>query len=209
MSQKLTDLPQWKALEAHHAEFDGVHLRTLFADDPARASRYLLEAGSLTADYSKHLVTDETLRLLLELAEARGVTALRDEMFAGDKINITEGRAVLHTALRAPESDRIMVDGEDVVPEVHEVLHRMAAFAARVRSGEWVGATGKRIRTVVNIGFGGLTEAAKSPVHATGVGLCIYGVLHGKSKKGKKSGAGDDNFKKIFDKMKVWVKEFF
>ena len=155
MAEKLTDLPQWRALEAHHAEFDGVHLRDLFADDPARAARYLATAGSLTADYSKHLVTDETLRLLFELAEARGVADLRDRMFAGEKINITEGRAVLHTALRSTETERIRVDGEDVVPEVHEVLHRMAAFSVRVRSGEWVGATGKRIKTVVNIGIGG------------------------------------------------------
>ena len=155
MTEKLTDLPQWKALETHHAEFDRVNLRELFKTDPARAERYFAQAGDLSVDYSKHLVTDETLRLLLDLARERGVFELRDRMFRGEKINVTEDRAVLHVALRAPETERIEVDGEDVVPEVHEVLHRMAAFAARVRCGEWTGATGKRIKTVVNIGIGG------------------------------------------------------
>src|SRR5258708_1843824 len=125
MSEKLTDPPEWKALEEHHAEFDGVHLRALFADDPARADRFLASAGELTVDYSKHLVTDETMRLLLDLAAARGVAELRDQMFEGAKINVTEGRAVLHTALRDPQTERVVVDGEDVVPAVHEVLHRM------------------------------------------------------------------------------------
>jgi glucose-6-phosphate isomerase len=155
MTEKLTDLPQWKALEARRAEFDKVTLRELFDNDPGRAERYFARAGELSLDYSKHLVDDETLRLLLDLAEARGVFELRDRMFAGDKINLTEGRAVLHVALRAPSTERIEVDGEDVVPAVHEVLHRMSAFASRVRSGEWTGATGKRIKTVVNIGIGG------------------------------------------------------
>ena len=155
MTDKLTDLPQWKSLEGHRAEFDGVTLRGLFDEDPGRAERYFAQAGDISVDYSKHLITDETLRLLLDLVAARGVFQLRDKMFAGEKINITENRAVLHVALRAPETERILVDGEDVVPEVHEVLHRMSAFAARVRSGEWVGATGRRIRTVVNIGIGG------------------------------------------------------
>ncbi|MFL6117629.1 MAG: glucose-6-phosphate isomerase, partial [Catenulispora sp.] len=155
MTEKLTDLPQWKALEAHHAEFEKVNLRDLFDTDPGRAERYFARAGDLSVDYSKHLVDDETLRLLLDLARARGVFELRDRMFAGDKINLTEDRAVLHVALRAPATERIEVDGEDVVPAVHEVLHRMSAFAARVRSGEWTGATGKRIKTVVNIGIGG------------------------------------------------------
>jgi glucose-6-phosphate isomerase len=155
MTDKLTDLPQWKALEGHRAEFEGVTLRKLFDEDPGRAARYFTGAGDLSIDYSKQLVTDETLRLLLDLVAARGVFELRDKMFGGEKINVTEDRAVLHVALRAPETERILVDGEDVVPEVHEVLHRMAAFAARVRSGEWTGATGRRIRTVVNIGIGG------------------------------------------------------
>ncbi|GAA1960792.1 glucose-6-phosphate isomerase [Catenulispora subtropica] len=155
MTEKLTELPQWKALEAHRAEFDKVDLRELFDADPGRAERYFAQAGDLSVDYSKHLVSDETLRLLLDLARARGVFELRDRMFAGDKINLTEDRAVLHVALRAPATERIEVDGEDVVPGVHEVLHRMAAFASRVRSGEWTGATGKRIKTVVNIGIGG------------------------------------------------------
>jgi glucose-6-phosphate isomerase len=155
MTEKLTDLPQWKALETHHAEFDRVNLRELFQTDPGRAERYFAQAVDLSVDYSKQLVTDETLRLLLDLARERGVFELRDRMFRGEKINITEDRAVLHVALRAPQTERIEVDGEDVVPAVHEVLHRMAAFASRVRSGEWTGATGKRIKTVVNIGIGG------------------------------------------------------
>ena len=155
MTEKLTDLPQWKALEAHHAEFDKVNLRELFDTDPGRARRYFAQAGDLSVDYSKHLVDDETLRLLLDLAKARGVFELRDRMFAGEKINITEDRAVLHVALRAPRTERIEVDGQDVVAGVHEVLDRMSAFATRVRDGEWTGATGKRIKTVVNIGIGG------------------------------------------------------
>jgi glucose-6-phosphate isomerase len=155
MTEKLTDLPQWKALEAHQAEFEKVNLRELFDTDPGRAERYFAQAGDLSVDYSKHLVDDETLRLLLDLARARGVFELRDRMFAGDKINLTEDRAVLHVALRAPATERIEVDGEDVVSAVHEVLHRMSAFASRVRGGEWTGATGKRIKTVVNIGIGG------------------------------------------------------
>jgi glucose-6-phosphate isomerase len=155
MTEKLTDLPQWKALETHHAEFDRVNLRELFQNDPGRAERYFAQAGDLSVDYSKHLITDETIQLLLDLARERKVFELRDRMFRGEKINITEDRAVLHIALRSRETERIEVDGADVVPEVHEVLHRMAAFSARVRSGEWTGATGKRIKTVVNIGIGG------------------------------------------------------
>jgi glucose-6-phosphate isomerase len=155
MTEKLTDLPQWKALEVHHAEFDGVNLRELFRSDPGRAERFFAQAGDLSVDYSKHLVTDETIQLLLDLARERGVFELRDRMFRGEKINLTEDRAVLHVALRAPQTERIEVDGADVVPEVHEVLHRMAAFSSRVRGGEWTGATGKRIKTVVNIGIGG------------------------------------------------------
>ncbi|WP_316746221.1 glucose-6-phosphate isomerase, partial [Streptomyces sp. MK7] len=127
----------------------------LFAADPSRAERYTLRVGDLRIDYSKNLVTDETLRLLRELAAATGVSGLRDAMFRGEKINVTEQRAVLHTALRAPRDAVIEVDGENVVPKVHAVLDRMSDFADRVRSGEWTGHTGKRIRTVVNIGIGG------------------------------------------------------
>ncbi|MEU5026489.1 glucose-6-phosphate isomerase [Streptomyces milbemycinicus] len=148
-------LPEWAALAGHREEVAGVHLRDLFAADAGRADRYVVRVGDLHIDYSKHLVTDETLRLLRELAKARGVADLRDAMFRGEKINVTEKRAVLHTALRAPRDAVIEVDGENVVPAVHAVLDKMAAFARRVRSGEWTGATGKRIRTVVNIGIGG------------------------------------------------------
>ncbi|MER7792375.1 glucose-6-phosphate isomerase [Streptomyces sp. NPDC097640] len=152
---RLDRLPEWAALAKHREEFAGVHLRDLFAADAGRADRYVLRVGDLHIDYSKHLVTDETLRLFRELAKARGVAELRDAMFRGEKINVTEKRAVLHTALRAPRDAVIEVDGENVVPAVHAVLDKMAAFARRVRSGEWTGATGKRIRTVVNIGIGG------------------------------------------------------
>ncbi|MFD9126769.1 glucose-6-phosphate isomerase [Kitasatospora sp. NPDC059571] len=147
--------PQWAALAKHRSELGEQHLRGLFGADPGRGSRYTLSVGDLHVDYSKHLVTDETLELLRELAAATGVAELRDAMFRGDKINITEDRAVLHTALRAPRGAVIEVDGENVVPAVHAVLDKMAAFADRVRSGAWTGHTGKRIRTVVNIGIGG------------------------------------------------------
>ncbi|MDH6135136.1 glucose-6-phosphate isomerase [Kitasatospora sp. MAA4] len=147
--------PQWAALGKHRAELGELHLREMFADDPQRGSRFTLQVGDLHLDYSKHLVTDETLELLRELAAARGVAELRDAMFRGEKINVTEDRAVLHTALRAPRGAVVEVDGENVVPAVHAVLDKMAAFADRVRSGEWKGHTGKRIRTVVNIGIGG------------------------------------------------------
>ncbi|MGJ5892410.1 glucose-6-phosphate isomerase [Streptomyces niveiscabiei] len=149
----LTERPEWEALLAHSSERTG--LRELFAADPARAERYVVRVGDLRIDYSKHLVTDETLTLLRELATATDVFGLRDAMFRGEKINITEQRAVLHTALRAPRDAVIEVDGENVVPAVHAVLDKMAAFAGQVRSGEWVGHTGKRIRNVVNIGIGG------------------------------------------------------
>jgi glucose-6-phosphate isomerase len=155
MTQQLTDSAQWQALAKHREAFGETHLRELFATDPERAGRYTVSVGDLTVDFSKHLITEETLSLLLELAAARGVEPLRDAMFAGEKINVTEDRAVLHVALRAPSDVSIEVDGEDVVPGVHEVLDRMAAFAERIRSGEWKGATGKRIRNVVNIGIGG------------------------------------------------------
>ncbi|MHC5905012.1 glucose-6-phosphate isomerase [Streptomyces sp. S6] len=149
----LTERPEWGALLAHSAQQAG--LRELFADDPSRAERYVVRVGDLRIDYSKHLVTDETLSLLRELAAATDVFGLRDAMFRGEKINITERRAVLHTALRAPRDAVIEVDGENVVPAVHAVLDKMAAFAEQVRSGAWVGHTGRRIRNVVNIGIGG------------------------------------------------------
>ncbi len=147
--------PQWAALGKHRAELGELHLRELFAADPQRGTRYTLQVGDLHLDYSKHLVTEETLDLLRTLAQARGVAELRDAMFRGEKINVTEDRAVLHTALRAPRGAVIEVDGVDVVPAVHAALDKMAAFSNRVRSGEWKGHTGKRIRTVVNIGIGG------------------------------------------------------
>ncbi|WP_078657003.1 glucose-6-phosphate isomerase [Kitasatospora aureofaciens] len=147
--------PQWAALAKHRSELGETHLRELFAADPERGRTHTLQVGDLHVDYAKHLVTDETLELLRDLAAATGVAELRDAMFRGEKINITEGRAVLHTALRAPRDAVIEVDGVNVVPEVHAVLDKMAAFADRVRSGEWKGHTGKPIRTVVNIGIGG------------------------------------------------------
>ncbi|MFI2203412.1 glucose-6-phosphate isomerase [Streptomyces sp. NPDC020192] len=151
---QLTHRPEWPALVDHRAE-GRPHLRDLFAQDPGRAERYVVRVGDLYIDYSKHLITDETLALLQELATATGVSGLRDAMFRGEKINVTEDRAVLHTALRAPREAVIEVDGENVVPKVHAVLDKMARFADRVRSGEWTGHTGKRIRNVVNIGIGG------------------------------------------------------
>jgi glucose-6-phosphate isomerase len=151
----ITDTPEWQALQAHAAAIGDVHLRTLFADDPDRGETMTLEVGDLYLDYSKHRITAETLRLLAALARRAGVESLRDAMFAGDKINVTEQRAVLHVALRAPLGTVIEVDGEDVVPAVHEVLDQMGAFAEQVRSGEWKGHTGQPIRNVVNIGIGG------------------------------------------------------
>jgi glucose-6-phosphate isomerase len=155
MGAKLTETKAWRALEAHHARVKDVHLREAFAQDSGRAERFAVEGAGLFLDYSKNRVTDETMRLLVALAEERGVAARRDAMFRGEKINATEGRAVLHVALRAPRGTRILVDGKDVVPEVHAVLARMAHFSERVRSGAWKGHTGKRIRNVVNIGIGG------------------------------------------------------
>lgn len=148
-------MPEWTALGKHREQLAEVHLRELFERDPARAERYTLQVGDLHLDYSKHLVTDETLGLLRELAAATGVAELRDAMFRGEKINITERRSVLHTALRAPGSAVVMSDGENVVPGVQHVLTRMGIFCDRVRSGDWKGHTGKRIKTVVNIGIGG------------------------------------------------------
>jgi glucose-6-phosphate isomerase len=151
----VTEWPEWKALERHHAEIRDTHLRDLFASDPDRGTRLAVEAGSLYLDYSKNRLTDETIKLLIDLANAADVRGMFDAMFSGEKINVTENRAVLHVALRAPEGAVIEVDGKNVVPEVHEVLGRMRDFANRVRSGEWTGATGKRIKTVVNVGIGG------------------------------------------------------
>jgi glucose-6-phosphate isomerase len=151
----LTETPAWKALSAHHAAIKDIHLRHLFADDPGRAERFAAEGAGLFLDYSKNRITDETVKLLLQLADERGVAKRRDAMFAGEKINATERRAVLHVALRAPRGEKIEVDGADVVPEVHKVLDAMADFSARVRSGAFAGFTGKRIRNVVNIGIGG------------------------------------------------------
>jgi glucose-6-phosphate isomerase len=153
--QPLTQRAAWKALEAHHDKISNVPLRTLFSDDPQRAARFTIEAAGLFLDYSKNRITEETRKLLLQLAEESGLKERRDAMFRGEKINITEKRAVLHVALRAPKGETIVVDGEDVVPGVHEVLDKMSAFADRVRSGAWKGHTGKRIRNVINIGIGG------------------------------------------------------
>jgi glucose-6-phosphate isomerase len=147
--------PAWKALAAHADTIRSTTLQDLFAADVDRGNRLAAEAGDLYLDYSKHSVTDETLALLLQLAADSGVAERRDAMFAGEHINVTEDRAVLHVALRMPQSAALMVDGVDVVAEVHEVLGRMGAFANRVRSGEWLGATGERITTVVNVGIGG------------------------------------------------------
>ncbi|MGW2061131.1 glucose-6-phosphate isomerase [Streptomyces sp. NPDC001937] len=153
---ELTHRPEWTALEDHRAEeLRHLQLRDLFAADPGRAERYTVSVGDLRIDYSKHLITDETLALLQELATATDVFGLRDAMLRGEKINVTEQRAVLHTALRAPRDAVVEVDGENVVPAVHAVLDKMADFSERVRSGEWTGHTGKRIRNVVNIGIGG------------------------------------------------------
>jgi glucose-6-phosphate isomerase len=151
----LTERPAWKALQAHSQQLRESHLRDLFAQDPTRGERLAVEAAGLYFDYSKHRVSDETLRLLLQLAEESGLRARIEAMFRGEKINVTENRAVLHIALRAPKGESIVVDGEDVVPQVHAVLDKMAAFAEQARSGAWLGYTGKRIRNVINIGIGG------------------------------------------------------
>ena len=151
----LAKLAAWQALEAHYPKVREMHLRKLFADDPKRGERMTAEAVGIYFDYSKHRITDETLRLLLQLAEESGLRARIDAMFRGEKINVTEKRAVLHVALRAPKGQSIVVDGEDVVPQVHAVLDKMADFSSRVRSGEWKGHTGKPIRNVINIGIGG------------------------------------------------------
>ncbi|MBO4254345.1 glucose-6-phosphate isomerase [Streptomyces griseorubiginosus] len=152
---RLNQTPEWTALAKHREELADTGLRELFSADPGRGTGYTLQVGDLYVDYSKHLVTDETLRLLRELAAATDVFGLRDAMFRGERINTTENRAVLHTALRAPRDAVIEVDGENVVPGVHAVLDKMADFADRVRSGAWTGHTGKRIRNIVNVGIGG------------------------------------------------------
>ena len=151
----LTQRPAWKALEAHYQTIKDTHLRELFAQDPRRGERLTLGDAGIYLDYSKNRVTEETIRLLLGLAEECGLRERADAMFRGDKINVTERRAVLHTALRAPREAVIEVDGQNVVPEVHAVLDRMAAFSDRVRGGDWKGYTGKRITMVINIGIGG------------------------------------------------------
>ena len=155
MTTPLTQRPAWQALQQHYQQVRDRHLRDLFAADPKRGERLVAEGAGLYLDYSKHRVTDETLRLLVQLAAEVGLRERIDAMFGGQKINVTEDRAVLHVALRAPRDATIMVDGENVVPQVHEVLDRMANFADRVRSGAWTGYTGKRIRAVINIGIGG------------------------------------------------------
>jgi glucose-6-phosphate isomerase len=151
----LTERPAWKDLEAHYQQVRELHLRKLFGDDPNRGKRMTVEAAGLYLDYSKNRITDETLKLLLQLAGESGLRARIDAMFRGEKINLTEKRAVLHVALRAPMGAVIVVDGENVVPQVHAVLDKMANFSDRVRSGAWLGHTGKRIRNVINIGIGG------------------------------------------------------
>ena len=158
LNQQLTPLqqrPSWQALKSHHKVISGMLLRDLFANDPTRGDRLTLEAVGLFLDYSKNRVSDETLKLLLQLARETGLEERREAMFCGEKINVSEKRAVLHVALRAPKNQVILVDGKDVVPEVHAVLNEMVDFANRVRSGSWKGHTGKPIRNVINIGIGG------------------------------------------------------
>src|ERR1043165_3314360 len=151
----LVERKAWKALQPHFSEIRLLHMRDLFAKDPQRGQRLTLEAVGLFLDYSKNRITDETLKLLLQLADEVGLRESIDAMFNGAKINITENRAVLHVALRAPKGASILVDGENVVPQVHAVLDRMAGFAHMLRSGAWKGHSGSRIRNVVNIGIGG------------------------------------------------------
>ncbi len=151
----LRQRPAWKALEQHHAEIAGRHLRELFAQDPGRGERLTAEAAGLYLDYSKNRVTDETMRLLIRLAQEAGLEQHRDAMFAGEHINVSEDRAVLHVALRMPRNSSLIVDGADVVAQVHQVLDRMASFAESVRSGQWKGFTGKAIKNIINVGIGG------------------------------------------------------
>lgn len=151
----LTQRPAWKALQAHYQQIHPLHLRQLFAEDPLRGERFVVDALGIYLDYSKNRITDETLRLLVNLADECGLRQRIEAMFNGEIVNVTEDRAALHTALRAPEGDRIMVDGVDVVSDVHEVLARMSVFSEQIRSGQWLGYTGKRIRNIINIGIGG------------------------------------------------------
>src|SRR5882724_3178910 len=155
MVTPLTELGSWRALERHFGEIGDTHLRELFAADGERGERLVAEGAGLYLDYSKNRVTDETIALLVELAEDCGMPERREAMFRGDRINVSENRSVLHVALRMPRERSLVVDGVDVVKEVHEVLDRMSAFAERIRSGDWKGHTGKPIRNVVNIGIGG------------------------------------------------------
>jgi glucose-6-phosphate isomerase len=154
-TEPVTERRSWKALVTHHQNVRELHLRQLFGDDPTRAERMSVQAVGLYLDYSKNRVTDETLKLLVQLADESGLRERIDAMFRGDKINVTENRAVLHVALRAPKGASIIVDGENVVPQVHAVLDNMADFSNRVRSGAWKGYTGRRIRNVINVGIGG------------------------------------------------------
>jgi glucose-6-phosphate isomerase len=154
-NRPLTERPAWKDLESHFQKVRELHLRQLFAADPERGKSMTAEAAGIYLDYSKNRISDQTIRLLFQLAEESGLRPRIDAMFRGDKINNTENRAVLHVALRAPQGTSITVDGHNVVPDVHEVLEKMGQFSNRLRSGAWIGHTGKRIRNVVNIGIGG------------------------------------------------------
>ena len=166
MTEPLVDSPAWQALRAHHAAVRGLHLRDLFADDAKRVERLSFEAAGIHADLSKHRVTEETVALLLSLAEERGVAERRDAMFRGEHVNTSEDRPALHIALRMPRDRSLVVGGQDVVRDVHEVLDRMASFVDRVRSGEWRGSTGKPVRAVVNIGIGGSDLGPAMAYHA-------------------------------------------
>src|SRR5215208_1884726 len=154
-AESLTDLPEWRALRAHYEQIKDIHVRDLFANDPGRGERLTVDTVGVYLDYSKHRLTDETLRLLIDLANACSLPGAIDAMFRGEKINVTEQRPALHIALRAPRTASIIVDGQDVVPEVHAVLDRMSVFADRIRADEWRGHTGKPVRNIVNIGIGG------------------------------------------------------
>jgi glucose-6-phosphate isomerase len=154
-NSSLGSVPAWKELEAHYRTIRNIHLRTLFAEDSQRGQRMTVEATGIFLDFSKQRITEETLKLLVQLADQTGLRARIDAMFRGEKMNVTENRAVLHVALRAPEGASIVLDGINVVPQVHAVLNKMSDFANRVRSGGWKGHTGKRIRNIVNIGIGG------------------------------------------------------
>ena len=154
-SAPLKKRPAWRTLAKHHARLKKLHLRALFAADPGRGERFVLESAGIYFDYSKNRITDQTLKLLVRLAKESKLLERIDAMFRGERINITEDRAVLHVALRAPKGASIVLDGKNVVPDVHAVLDRMASFSDRVRSGDWTGHTGKKIRNIINIGIGG------------------------------------------------------